>query len=140
MLSLRYRGQTELPVEVEGIVPETVRDLSPPAIEQLPIQFGNQSVPLAELFQVEGDASDERIEWVGDLAGVHWIGAKMAIGAMRVAGSAGRHAGSRMRGGSLVIEATPAIGWGPNCGAATFACLAMRGIWLGPLTVAVPGG
>ena len=104
MLSLRYRGQTELPVEVEGIVPETVRDLSPPAIEQLPIQFGNQSVPLAELFQVEGDASDERIEWVGDLAGVHWIGAKMAIGAMRVAGSAGRHAGSRMRGGSLVIE------------------------------------
>lgn len=104
MLSLRYRGHTELPVEVEGIVPEAVRDQSIAAIEQLPIQFGNQSVPLAEFFHVEGDASDECVEWLGNLSGVHWIGAKMSSGSMRVVGSAGRHAGSRMRGGSLVIE------------------------------------
>jgi formylmethanofuran dehydrogenase subunit C len=104
MLSLSYRGQTELPVEVEGIVPETVRELSLVAIERLPIQFGNQSAPLADFFRVDGDASDQRIEWLGDLSGVHWIGAKMSSGAMRIAGSAGRHAGSRMRGGSLVIE------------------------------------
>lgn len=104
MLSLRYRGQTELPVEVEGILPEAVRDLPLAAIEQLPIQFGNQAVPLAEFFLVSGEARDEGIEWQGDLSGVHWIGANMTAGTMRVAGSAGRHAGSRMRGGSLVIE------------------------------------
>jgi formylmethanofuran dehydrogenase subunit C len=104
MLSLRYRGQTELPVEVEGILPETTRELSLAAIEQLPIQFGNQPVPLAEFFQVGGSPADEQIEWLGDLSGVHWIAARMASGAMRVAGSVGRHAGSRMLGGALVIE------------------------------------
>jgi formylmethanofuran dehydrogenase subunit C len=73
-------------------------------IEKLPIYLGNRELPVAELFDVSGDPSDEQIEWQGELSGVHWIGAKMKSGSVRVSGNAGRHVGSEMSGGELHVE------------------------------------
>jgi len=56
--------------------------------------MGSPSLPLAELFRASGDPTDERIELRGDLSGVHWIGAGMDRGEIRVVGHAGRHVGS----------------------------------------------
>jgi formylmethanofuran dehydrogenase subunit C len=103
-LLLEYRAETSIPVEVDGLVPEAVRDKSLGEIERLPLFYGNRSLPLAEFFDVSGDPSDLRIELEGDLAGVHWIGAKMTCGEIRVAGPVGRHAGSEMRGGEIQVE------------------------------------
>jgi formylmethanofuran dehydrogenase subunit C len=103
-LLLKYRAETSIPVEVEGLVPEAVRDKSLGQIEKLPLFHGNRSLPLAEFFDVSGDPSDLRIDFEGELAGVHWIGAQMTCGAIHVAGSAGRHAGSQMRGGEIHVE------------------------------------
>jgi formylmethanofuran dehydrogenase subunit C len=104
MLRLAYRAAATVPVEVEGIRPDVVCELAPGDIERLPIFHGNQKLPLAEFFRVEGDAADRRIEFEGDLSGVHWIGAKMTAGTIRVAGNAGRHVGSDMRGGQIHVE------------------------------------
>ncbi len=104
MLTLSYQGQTQVPVEVEGITPDVVRALSVAEIERLPIYHGNRQVTLGDFFQVSGDAGDERIEWLGDLKGVHWIGTKMKSGRMDIRGSAGRHVGSEMSGGELHVE------------------------------------
>lgn len=103
MLTLTYRGTSAVPVEIEGIVPDRLRELQPAAISKLPIFHGNRSVPLAELFAITGDAGDERLTLCGELAGVHWIGAKMQSGELRVEGSVGRHVGSGLRGGEIHV-------------------------------------
>jgi formylmethanofuran dehydrogenase subunit C len=102
-LRLRYRSPSLAPVEVEGVTPEALAGRTLAQIERCEIFHGNCKLPLAELFEVSGDASDGVVEWEGDLAGVHWIGAGMTGGAVRVLGNAGRHAGSGMRKGVLEI-------------------------------------
>ncbi len=104
VLCLRYRAKATIPVEVEGITPDRLRDKPLAEIERLEVFLGNRQLPLAELFAVSGDPSDESLCWQGDLAGVHWIGAKMAGGSIRVEGPAGRHVGSEMSGGAIEVE------------------------------------
>jgi formylmethanofuran dehydrogenase subunit C len=103
-LELQYRDQSAVPVEIEGLTPDWTRDKSIDEIERFEAFRGNQKLPLAELFKISGDAADGRIDFVGDLAGVHWIGAKMTGGEIHVHGNAGRHLGSGMRGGSITVD------------------------------------
>ncbi len=103
-LVLEYVAQTTVPVEVEGLIPSALRDKSLGEIERLEVVHGNRKPPLAEFFRVSGDAADERIDLGGDLSGVHWIGAGMDHGEIRVLGHAGRHVGSEMTGGQITIE------------------------------------
>lgn len=110
MLTLTYRGpstspsEASVPVEIEGIVPDRLRELAPADIARLPIFHGNRSIELGELFTVAGTADDERLVVAGELAGVHWIGAKMQTGELRIEGSAGRHVGSGLRGGEIHVS------------------------------------
>ena len=102
-LRFTLRAKTNVPLEVEGITPDAVRGKSLAEIERLEIFEGNVKTPLAEFFGVSGDSADELHEWEGDLAGVHWIGAKMTSGKVVVGGNAGRHVGSEMRGGEIHV-------------------------------------
>jgi formylmethanofuran dehydrogenase subunit C len=103
-LRLRYRAETTVPVEVEGITPEAVAGSSLADVQRRVIYHGNREVPLAEMFDVSGDPSSGRIDWEGDLSGVHWIGAAMTRGTTYVAGNAGRHLGTDMTGGEIHVE------------------------------------
>jgi formylmethanofuran dehydrogenase subunit C len=103
-ITLTYRGQTSLPVEVEGLTPDWACDKSLAEIERFEIYHGNRKLALAEMFAVVGDAADERLDFEGDLSGVHWIGAHMRGGQVRVHGPAGRHVGSQMGGGEIHVE------------------------------------
>lgn len=109
-LTLTYRVKTSVPVEVEGFTPDWACDKSLAEIERFEIFHGNQKLSLGELFAVTGDPSDKQVDFVGDLAGVHWIGAHMDSGKIRVQGSVGRHLGSEMRGGEVIVEGD-ASGW-----------------------------
>jgi formylmethanofuran dehydrogenase subunit C len=103
-LRLQYHAQTSVPVEIEGFVPDVVRDKPLAEIERFEIFHGNEKLPLAEFFRISGDAADGRLEFEGNLAGVHWIGAGMTAGSIHVAGDAGRHVGSEMRGGEIHVD------------------------------------
>ncbi len=103
-LRLRYKAESNVPVEVEGITPDRLRGMSIADVERLEIFHGNRKLSLAEMFDVTGDTADERIEWEGELSGVHWIGAKMNSGMMQIAGNGGRHIGSEMSGGEIHVE------------------------------------
>lgn len=103
-LRLQYKQTSSVPVEVEGITPNNLREKSLAEIEQTLIYRGNEQVPLAELFSVSGDASDECFEWTGELSGVHWIGANMTSGVMQIDGHAGRHVGSQLQGGEIHVS------------------------------------
>jgi len=103
-LTLTLKETSKVPLEVEGITPDTVQSLSVAEIEKLSMFQGNVEIPLAEFFSVKGDASDAHMVWEGELAGVQWIGAQMASGRLEVKGDAGRHVGSEMSGGELSVS------------------------------------
>lgn len=77
-------------------------------IERLPILHGKERLSLSELFQVTGSIADGELIFQGDCQSVHWIGAKMNRGKVRIEGNAGRHLGSQMRGGEILAHG--------NCG------------------------
>ncbi|REK23712.1 MAG: formylmethanofuran dehydrogenase subunit C [Planctomycetota bacterium] len=102
-LKLTYSQTTSVPVEIEGLTPDAVRSLSLADIERFEIFHGNVKLPLAEMFQVSGDASDGEMDVEGELDGVHWIGSGMTEGEIRIHGNAGRHIGSEMKGGRIDV-------------------------------------
>jgi formylmethanofuran dehydrogenase subunit C len=104
MLRLRYKADTSIPVEVEGLTPNAVRSQSLADVQRFEIFHGNRKMPLAELFDIAGDPSDARMQFEGNLAGVHWIGAQMTEGEIDVRGDAGRHVGSEMTGGAIHVH------------------------------------
>ncbi len=109
-LTLRSSARTSLPVEVEQITPDVLRAKSIDEIERLEIHHGNRRIPLAELFRVSGDPSDGRLDFEGDLRGVHNIGRGMSAGEIVVRGDAGNHLGAEMSGGTIRVEGD-AGGW-----------------------------
>jgi formylmethanofuran dehydrogenase subunit C len=103
-LRLELMNRTPIPVEVEGVHPTAVLGKSLGEIERLNVFHGNRPVALADFFRVSGTPDDACMRWEGELSGVHWIGAGMSQGSIWIDGSAGRHVGSRMRGGRLEVS------------------------------------
>ncbi|MFM7058051.1 MAG: formylmethanofuran dehydrogenase subunit C [Planctomycetota bacterium] len=101
---------SRLPTEVHGITPDRLVAMSPADIARLTILQGNQRLPLADLFQISGSATDMEIVFQGELDSVHWIGAGMVSGHIRAEGNVGRHVGSGMVGGELTVIGS-ADGW-----------------------------
>ena len=109
-IRLTYKAETSVPVEIEGFTPDWVCDKSLSEIERFEIFHGNCNLPIKEMFDISGDGSDKCMDFEGNLAGVHWIGAHMTSGRVRIRGAAGRHVGSQMRGGEILVEGD-AGGW-----------------------------
>src|SRR5689334_14297185 len=103
-ITFTYRGETSLPVEVEGLTPDWAQDKPLAEIERFEIFHGNRKVPLGEMFAVAGDAGTKQFDFEGNLAGVHWIGAQMRSGKIRIHGSVGRHLGSELCGGEIHVD------------------------------------
>ena len=102
-LRFTLRAKPSVPLEVEGITPDQTQGKSLAEIELMEMFEGNVKSRLADFFAVSGDAADGIHEWSGDLAGVHWIGAKMQAGKIVVEGNAGRHLGSELGGGEIQV-------------------------------------
>lgn len=93
-----------LAIDFTGIVPDVIADLPMASIERLSVLADGRPRRLGDLFWIEGDAADGRIECVGDFSRVHRLAAGMTRGSMLVHGNVGRHAGEEMSGGMLTIR------------------------------------
>lgn len=93
-----------LAIDLCGIVPDRVSTVARDAVARLAIEADGRAATLGDLFDLAGDGSDGVIECRGDFSRVHFLGAGMAWGTLRVFGHAGRHAGERMTGGRIEIE------------------------------------
>jgi len=102
-LTFEIKTRPEVPLEVEGVIPASVRELTVDQILKLPIFHGNNVVEIGDFFELSGDPSDELLRWEGDLSPVHWIGAKMSSGTIHIEGDCGRHLGSEMSGGEIHV-------------------------------------
>lgn len=104
-LVLSLKNKTSVPLEVDAVRLETVREQSTDDVKATPIQFGNKQVPLGEFFDVTGSASeDQTLVWEGDCSHVKLIGAHLAEGRIRVEGNAGMHLGAEMTGGEILVN------------------------------------
>jgi formylmethanofuran dehydrogenase subunit C len=99
---LRLKQAPALRVDLRGITPTALAELSAAQIERLPLTYGNSRLPLAEFFSVEA-GSQEGLVFEGELSRLDRIGWQMAGGLLRVEGSAGDYAGGGMTGGELHI-------------------------------------
>jgi len=103
-LQLQWRGVTGLPVAAEGLAPVTLAPLSPAQRDRWPLRVGNRSVPLAELFRIEGSIDDGHLVLEGDLRQVRQIGRGMTSGRLTIRGNVGTELGAEMTGGTIDVE------------------------------------
>ncbi len=108
MLTLRYRGQTKIPVEAECLRPDILAGKSLAEIAMLPVQHGNALTALGEFFKLEGDAGDRHLVLEGDCSRVKLIGTEMTSGRIDIHGDAGMHLGAEMKGGAIHVHGNAA--------------------------------
>lgn len=99
---------SSIPLEVDTVRLETVREQSTDDVARTLIQRGNRQVELGEFFDISGSASDNAMVWDGDCSRVKLIGSELTDGSIRVTGNAGMHLGAEMTGGEIVAEANVA--------------------------------
>jgi len=97
-------GTGPLSIELTGVVPDRLADLSATSIARIAISADGRICSLGDLFAIEGDATDGRILCAGDFSRVHRLGAGMQHGTIVVEGPVGRHAGEAMAGGTLSVQ------------------------------------
>ncbi|MSR56170.1 MAG: formylmethanofuran dehydrogenase subunit C [Planctomycetaceae bacterium] len=108
-LTLTLKQLTAIPIEVDGIRLETVREQSLDQIRATRVQYGNKQPTLGEFFDASGSAADDNhLVWVGDCSKVKLIGTNLTQGTITVEGHAGMHLGAEMTGGEVVCEGNAA--------------------------------
>jgi formylmethanofuran dehydrogenase subunit C len=104
-LELQLKRPTSIPIEVDAVTVEAVRECAADQVRALPVQYGNKRLQLADFFTVDGSArDDEHIVWIGDCSKVKLIGSCMSRGKMTVEGNAGMHLGAEMTGGEIEVR------------------------------------
>ncbi len=104
-LTLTLKHPTSIPIEVDSIRLEAVREQSVDQVKATPVQYGNKPAELAEFFDASGSAAeDEHLVWVGDCSKEKLIGAGLQSGKITVEGNAGMHLGAEMAGGEVVVS------------------------------------
>ncbi|MFO0851790.1 MAG: formylmethanofuran dehydrogenase subunit C [Gemmataceae bacterium] len=107
MLTLTLKVPTAVPVEADCLSPDTLAPLSHTDVRSLPVHLGKRTLRLDDLFDVEGDGSEE-VNLRGDLSKVKWVGRRMTRGRVHVHGNAGMHLGAYMTGGSIEVDGNAA--------------------------------
>lgn len=104
-LTFTLKQPTAIPIEVDSIRLEAVREQSLDQIRATRVQYGNTQPALGEFFDVVGSAAeDDHLVWVGDCSKVKLIAACWQTGKVTVEGNAGMHLGAEMRGGDVVVH------------------------------------
>ncbi len=120
-VSLKPRAAFEARADLSGLTPAVACALALRELEHRPIPYGGRSVPMGELFFIEGapdgvlliEIGDERLDGVG--AGMSggevivdgrvgaWAGFGMSGGIIRISGEAGDFLGAEMAGGRIEL-------------------------------------
>ncbi|RLC80326.1 MAG: formylmethanofuran dehydrogenase subunit C [Chloroflexi bacterium] len=102
-VTLTLKEPIAIPVEADVIRPDVFLEKSRQEIEALPLYHGNRQRKLGELFEVQGERSDQ-IRIKGDLSRVKKIGYGMTRGRIIIEGDVGMHLGALMQGGEIIVE------------------------------------
>ena len=93
----------EAPIDLDGLDPARLAELSETDIAALPVLAGRQRARLGDFFTVSGERST-RVRIEGSTRLIDGVGAGMTGGELDVIGDAGAMAGAGMRGGTLLVH------------------------------------
>ncbi|MEE3366750.1 MAG: formylmethanofuran dehydrogenase subunit C [Planctomycetota bacterium] len=104
-LTLTLKNESLVPIEVDTVRLETVRDQSPAEVLATEVLHGNVREPLGSFFDAKGSAGeDNTLVWEGDCHRIKRIAAQLGSGTIRVEGNAGMHLGAEMTGGEVFVS------------------------------------
>lgn len=102
-VTLTLRSSLDAPLDLDGVLPETISTLSELEIANLVIWQGRSRTRLGDWFTVDGEyAQSIRID--GDVRHCRGVGARMSTGSLEIIGDAGDDLGAAMRGGSILVR------------------------------------
>ena len=101
---LRLKRAPALRVDLRSLSPAVINGSGLAEIEKLGVTHGNQTLPLAELFDIAPGGDDG--EWTidGDLSRFDHLGWQLAGGRIVVGGSVGDYAGGGLSAGALLVK------------------------------------
>jgi len=107
-LTFTLRQAPDFRVNMAPLVPQELAGLSPSAIPELDLAWGNASIKVGDLFRVSG-SDPSRLVFEGGSAKLDRIGEAMVSGEIVVRGDAGAYLGHRMAGGTIRVEGSVGI-------------------------------
>jgi formylmethanofuran dehydrogenase subunit C len=102
-ITLTLKEKPHVPLEAEALSPDVLGKLSHAEVCAQTVYLGKRQLRLGELFEVEGDGSDELVIR-GETTNVKWIGKGMSHGKISIHGNAGMHLGAYMTGGTIEVQ------------------------------------
>src|SRR5262245_11990894 len=99
---LTLRESPHVPLEAEVLSPDVLAPLRHAEVRALPVFLGKRQLRLDDLFEVEGDGSEE-LKIRGDVGRVKWIGRGVTRGSIDSDESAGMHLVAYMKGGVIEV-------------------------------------
>ena len=103
MIRLVLRDTLDQVIEIDGLTPDRLANLSTAEIAALPVLAGARRDAIGDFFTVSGERSD-RLHIEGDLHNIDGLGAGMAGGELMIHGAAGRRVGAGMTGGRIDVR------------------------------------
>ncbi len=107
-LQLTLTTPSQIPLEVDSVQLQTLREQTADVAARTLIQRGNEQVELGAFFNISGSAADNCVVWEGDCSRVKLIGSGLAEGTVRIEGDAGMHVGAEMTGGEIIVNGNTA--------------------------------
>jgi formylmethanofuran dehydrogenase subunit C len=104
MIHLKLHTIPDVPLEVDGLLPERLLNVSPNDIAQLPVHLGNRKCRVGDFFLVEGTAADGILKVSAEGKRIKRLGERMTCGTIIVDGDIGMHTGAMMSGGRIEIH------------------------------------
>jgi len=103
-LSLRLAAAPDFDIDMSGITPDALQPLRLTDIRRLRLRQGTRTVPLGDLFEIDGAAGGDELEILDATPRLQRVGSGMAAGLLRVQGRSGHWLGADMRGGTLLVK------------------------------------
>ncbi len=100
---LSLRAALTAPLDLSGVTPDRVVELSQREIDVIEVWSGPAKVALGDLFSIQGERSPD-LHLEGDLRWAEGTGGGMTSGNLVVHGAVGARLGARMRGGRIVVH------------------------------------
>jgi formylmethanofuran dehydrogenase subunit C len=97
-MGLRYR------LDLSPLIPEKLTDMTGRDIAAIPLQYGNRTVPVADVFDVAIDPDGDGVRFLQGDPRFDYLGSGSSASTISVAGSVGAYAGYRLAGGTIIIE------------------------------------
>ncbi|MFX0067617.1 MAG: formylmethanofuran dehydrogenase subunit C [Promethearchaeota archaeon] len=107
-IMLVFKEKLKVPIEAEVISPNTFSGKKMNEIAGLKVWHGNRRIKLGDVFEIEGETSNEpenlHIIIKGDASKVKCVGKRMTSGRITISGNIGMHVGAEMYGGEIIVE------------------------------------